>query len=147
VEELLVAGLEVSVPIRDRGVDLVAYADLGDKVDAFCAYPIQMKASSQRYFGVHRKYAKFANIILAYVWNLRDPANTVTYALSFPEAVNIAEKVGWTKTRSWKKEGYSTSHPSKELVALLQPYRMSAERWWLKITSQPIRSAADRANK
>jgi hypothetical protein len=139
VEELLVAGLEVSVPIRDRGVDVVAYADLGEKVEAFCAYPIQLKASSKRYFGVHRKYAKFANIILAYVWNLEDPGHAVTYALTYPEAVCVAENVGWTKTPSWKRGGYSTPSPSKKLVSLLEPYRMSPERWWLKITSLPVR--------
>jgi hypothetical protein len=139
VDELLLAGLEVSLPIRDRGVDIVAYVDLGEKVETFRAYPIQLKASSKRYFVVDRKYAKFANIILAYVWNLEDPGHALTYALTYPEAACIAKNLGWTKTPSWERGGYSTSHPTKKLVSLLEPYRMSPERWWLKITSLSVR--------
>lgn len=68
INELVSADLEVALPLRDRGVDLIAYADLDSQTAAFAGCPIQLKASSERYFGVHRKYAKFANIILAYVW-------------------------------------------------------------------------------
>jgi hypothetical protein len=142
IEELLVAGLEVSLPIRDRGVDVVAYADLGEQVETFRAYPIQLKAASKRCFVVDRKYAKFANLILTYVWNLEQPRDAVTYALTYPEAACVAENVGWTKTPSWKRGGYSTSNPSRKLVSLLEPYRMSSDRWWLKITSLSARPVA-----
>jgi len=66
--ELLRAGLEVALPLRDRGIDLVAYADTGDGVTAFTAVPIQMKAASERSFSIDRKYDKFPNLLHAYVW-------------------------------------------------------------------------------
>ena len=40
--ELLAAGLEVAMPLRDRGIDLIAYADLDRQVKRFTARPIQM---------------------------------------------------------------------------------------------------------
>ena len=40
--ELLGAGLEVAVPIRDRGVDLIVYVDLETKARSFIARPIQL---------------------------------------------------------------------------------------------------------
>lgn len=67
IGELLRAGLEVSLPIRDRGIDLIAYADLNSDVQKFPARPIQMKAASNRSFGLDQKYAKFPDLLIAYV--------------------------------------------------------------------------------
>jgi hypothetical protein len=102
IGELLRDGLEVAVPARDRGVDLIAYADLSKQVTRFSSRPIQMKASSTRAFGVDRKYDRIADLILAYVWHIDNPQAAVTYALSYAEAVRIAEVMGWTKTDSWE---------------------------------------------
>lgn len=66
INELLLAGLEVATPTRDRGVDLIAYLDVDDAIDRFVAFPIQMKVSSHSRFGVDRKYDRFPNLILAY---------------------------------------------------------------------------------
>lgn len=130
MSELLHAGLEVALPARDRGVDLIAYADLSSKVQSFVAIPIQMKAASKRSFSVDKKYAKISNLMLAHVWHLDTPDKAVTYALRYPEAVAIAEEMGWTKTASWERGGYSTSNPSKNLCALLEAHRMSPANWW-----------------
>ena len=130
MSELLRAGLEVALPARDRGVDLIAYADLSSKVRSFVAIPIQMKAASKRSFSVDKKYAKISNLMLAHVWHLDTPDKAVTYALRYPEAVAIAEEMGWTKTASWERGGYSTSNPSKNLCALLEAHRMSPTSWW-----------------
>ena len=54
VNELLVAGLEVAMPLRDRGIDLIAYVDLAAAVSKFAAVPIQMKAASERAFSIER---------------------------------------------------------------------------------------------
>lgn len=134
-DELLRAGLEVALPSRDRGVDLIAYADLDHQVDRFVARPIQMKAASRQIFGVWEKYARIRDMIFAYVWNLDGHAVPETYALTYGEAVRIAEHVGWTKTSSWiDKGGYATTRPSKQLRGLLEPYRMDETNWWDKVT-------------
>ena len=144
INELLRSGLEVAIPERDRGVDLIAYVDLESDVNTFIAKPIQMKASSVEHFSIFSKYAKFHDLILAFVWHLEDPARPVTYALTYPEAVAIGDEMEWTKTSSWKDQGgYSSQRPSKRLVEMLQPHAMSPEAWWKKVVgpagSTPIR--------
>ena len=133
VSELIRSGLEVALPLRDRGVDLVAYADEVAKVNAFVAVPIQMKAANNRSFGIDRKYVKVSNLLLVHVWHVASPSEAVFYALRYPEALAIAEKKGWTKTASWRKGSYSNTKPGKEIRELLEPYRMTTEKWWSTI--------------
>jgi len=130
IGELLVAGLEVAVPARDRGVDLVAYLDLKTSTPEFRARPVQMKAASKRHFSVAKKYARIRDLVLAFVWHLNDARSPVTYAMSYPDAVSIARKMGYTATRSWKiGGGYSTQNPSKRLLKLLEPHLMNGSKW------------------
>ncbi len=132
-DELLMAGLEVAYPARDRGVDVIAYADLDEQAEQFVACPIQMKAASGRRFGVYQKYAKFSDLVFAFVWNLRSPDAAETFALTYPEAVGVAETMGWTETTSWIEGGGYSSKPSARLARLLEPYRMTPERWYEKV--------------
>ncbi|HLV97679.1 MAG TPA: hypothetical protein VKT82_03285 [Ktedonobacterales bacterium] len=137
VNELLQAGLEVARPERDRGIDLFAYADLSPTVQSFIARPIQMKAASGQGFSLATKYRRLPDLILAYVWHLATPAQAITYALTYDEALAIAEALPWTKTESWAQGQYATSHPSQQLLTLLEPYAMTPARWWTKVTSLP----------
>jgi hypothetical protein len=133
--ELLRAGLEVAFPARDRGIDLIAYADTGEGVDQFSAKPIQMKAASHRSFGIWKKYFKFPDMLIAYVWHLNGEHPPVTFALTVAEAEGVAEAMAWTKTSSWiDKGGYGTTRPSKKLLSFLEPFEMSPEGWWNKVT-------------
>jgi hypothetical protein len=134
IAELLRANLEVSVPIRDRGIDLVAYADLQDRVSQFSACPIQLKAAMGESFSIDIKYAKFPNLIIAYVWHIENDARTVTYATSYSEALGIAESMGYTKTKSWAHGLYASTKPSTNLLIRLEPFRMTPEKWWSKVT-------------
>jgi hypothetical protein len=138
VDELLRAGLEVALPLRDRGIDLIAYADSGEGVPAFVGRPIQMKAASGQSFSIDRKYTAFPNLILAYVWSVNDPANTVTYALTYAEALAVADAMGYTKTQSWQRGLYSCTSISARLLQLLEPHRMNSDRWCSIVTgAQP----------
>lgn len=131
IDELLRDNLEVALPIRDRGIDLIAYADRGRTVQAYSSRPIQMKASWHRGFGVDQKYERFPGLIIAHVWNLSDPAEAVTYAMSHAEAWAVAEAMGWTRTGSWKRDArYSNTRPGRRLTGLLEPYQMSPGAWW-----------------
>lgn len=132
--ELMRAGLEVAMPMRDRGIDLIAYVDTGRDLSAFTAVPIQMKAASQRSFSINRKYDKFPNLIHAYVWGMQDADCLKTYALTQTEAVAVAEKMGYTETDSWNVNGiYATTKPGAKLLALLEPFEMTPERWRAKV--------------
>jgi hypothetical protein len=135
INQLVQAGLEVALPVRDRGVDLIAYADRDSRLAAFKACPIQMKAASVASFGISRRYERFPNLLLAYVWYIADPKQTVAYALTHEETVDLADGLGWTQTRSWiEKNSYSTTAPNAELTARLQPYKMTPATWWAKVT-------------
>jgi|SRR5579872_2742963 len=134
IADLLRANLEVAIPARDRGIDLIAYADLGSQVTRFSACPIQLKVAIGSSFSIDKKYAKFPNLLIAFVWYLEDPARTATYATTHSEALAIADAMGYTKTSSWEKGLYVTTKPGPNLVAQLEPFRMSAERWWEKVT-------------
>jgi len=135
VAELLQAGLEVALPMRDRGIDLIAYADLRRSVGTFVARPIQMKAASESAFTICRKYARFPDLIIAFVWHLGSPGSEVTYALPYDDAVRTGEAMGWTSTASWlEKDVYSTTRPSAKLLELLKPYAMDPDRWWFVVT-------------
>jgi len=71
IAELLRDNLEVALPVRDRGIDLIAYADLSENVTTYVARPIQMKAAWTQGFGIDRKYEKFPDLVIAYVWHLK----------------------------------------------------------------------------
>ncbi len=131
--ELLRAGLEVAVPLRDRGIDLIAYADLETEVESFVGRPIQMKAASRRTFSLNRKYKKFPDLLVAYVWNLSAEDQVETLALTYGEALVVADEMGWTATQSWQRGSYTTTRPSRKLLALLEPYRMTPQRWWKRV--------------
>jgi hypothetical protein len=140
IDELLRAGLEVAVPARDRGIDLIAYVELKSLATKFIARPIQMKAASAESFSIDRKYAKVHGLILAFVWHVQDPDETVTYALSYPEALDVARARGWTKTPSLHEGSYTMTHPSHEVKKLLRRYEMTPDKWWRKIvgSAKPV---------
>ena len=98
---------------------------------SFVARSIQMKAASEEHFFVFRKYEKFPDLILAFVWNLSRSDQTRTYALTYADALEIADAMGWTSTPSWtKKKGYNTQRPSKRMKEILSKHEMTPRRWW-----------------
>ena len=141
IDELLRAGLEVALPIRDRGIDLIVYADLGPGVAQFAAVPIQMKASSKCAFSLDTKYAKFPNLLIAHIWHIDSPKDEVTYAMNYDEGLAVAEMMGWTKNPSWAKGYYANNNPGLKLRDLLEPHRMTNEKWRQKVIGAVHRSA------
>ncbi|HKK13407.1 MAG TPA: hypothetical protein VKA14_01965 [Gammaproteobacteria bacterium] len=129
VNGFLAAGIDLARPQRDRGVDLIAYADLATESPRFRARPIQMKASSGEQFSVDSKYQKISDLILAFVWHAGESEGPI-FALPYPEALRIGDAMGWTETRSWLEGGkYTTSRPPGRLKEMLAPYRTTPARW------------------
>jgi hypothetical protein len=134
--QLVRSGLEVARPERDRGIDLIVYRDRADEGDQrFTAYPIQMKAAMSEVFSLDPKYEYIPRLIMVYVWHLWKSSKTICYAMTYPEALQIAEEMGYTKTASWMtgakthKRGYSTTKPSKRLKLLLRSHLMTPRKW------------------
>jgi hypothetical protein len=136
INELLKAGIEVASPIRDRGIDLIAYIDIDkdNKLQSFVACPLQMKAATKHRFGIERKYEKFSNLLLVFVWYVSDPNSNVIYALAYREAIEVGEEMGWITTKAWQEGNYyNTNEPSKKLLTLLEKYQMTSEKWRDKV--------------
>jgi hypothetical protein len=134
ISQLTKDGLEVALPMRDRGVDLIAYVDLDEQGGAFVACPIQLKVTTGRRFALDRKYARIANLLLVYVWDVDQP-QPPTYALTYKQALKILEASGYSKSPSWKSGKYSISPPGVKLMKMLEPFLMKPEGWRDKILS------------
>ncbi len=131
-EELLEEDIEVALPVRDRGVDLVAYLEQGEEITRFCARPIQMKAAREAVFSIEKKYAKVPHLLLVFVWFVTEPAKTRFFALTYDEAVRVAEMMGYTDTASWQQGGkYAVTSVGSGLEDELKRHETTGngERW------------------
>jgi hypothetical protein len=65
--------------------------------------------------------------------------SAVSYALPYTEAVKVAEEMGWTKTVAWNEGGqYTTTSPSKRLLAILERYEMGPDKWWALVVGSEV---------
>lgn len=138
IDELLRDNLEVALPVRDRGIDLIAYADRDDRVTEYRACPIQLKAAWKQTFGVDQKYERFPGLLIVYVWNLgSDTGDAVTYAMNYQQCCKIADTMGWNRTRSWWRHVHADKRAGKRFLELLEPFRMKPGSWWKLIVTGP----------
>jgi hypothetical protein len=125
--QLVADGLEVATPERDIGIDLLAYT-----LDPWGVVPVQMKCSRNAVFSVHRKYSRFPGLLMVYVWNVGSE-DVEFYAMAWDEAHAIADRLGWTRTRSWEEGpqggGYGTTRPSARVREELAVHRMRPGAW------------------
>jgi len=137
IDDILRGGLEVATPARDSGIDLIVFSTGVSDQSGFCARPIQLKASSKEAFGIHQKYEKFPDMLIAHVWHVNTREEIVVYVMSYREAIKIGEAMGWTDTRSWQNgNAYTTSSPSQKLKDLLLPFLTTSDDWKTTITKQ-----------
>ena len=97
VSELLRAGIEVAVPVRDRGIDVIAYSDLYTDVKRFAARPIQMKAASHSSFSISKKYERVANLII-----VRIPMKVISDSDLIPVTCSEVKAVVFGAKRRWR---------------------------------------------
>ena len=103
IEELLRAGLEVAIPQRDRGIDLIAYLDLDEKIGSFVARP-RSPASTCTFALDHAE------------------------AVAIGDALGWTDTSSWRD-----KGHYTTQRPSRQLREQLEPHRMTPEAWRSRI--------------
>jgi hypothetical protein len=130
ISHLVAAGFEVAQPVRDKGIDLIVYREGKD----FVARPIQLKAYSHESFSLDIKYKRFPHLLIAYVWNVQVPERSDVYALTFDDALQVLNKKGYSKTDSWTKGGrYFVRDAGVKLKKILEPYKMTTEKWQEKL--------------
>jgi hypothetical protein len=132
IEDLLLAGLQVAVPLKAQEFDLIAYGELSERSTSFSGCPIQVKASQGRSFKLDQRFDRVANLIHAFVWGI-GTGQVTTYALNQREVVEVAEALGYTLAQSWQKDLYASAPHAKTLVELIEPFRMSPEAWRKKV--------------
>ena len=134
INQLTRAGIEVATPVRDRGIDLVAYLSKEEGATRFRARPIQLKIASDRDLSIYRKYEAFNDMVVVYVWRIAFDQDAEVYAVTTDEALQIAEQRGWTQTNTWKDSGRyndtGVTGPSQEAIA---PYRIHPDGWREKL--------------
>jgi hypothetical protein len=131
VESILAADLDVAMPLRDDGVDLIVYSQRAARV--FSARPVQLKTATKPRFAIDRnKFGSRAGLIMAYVWGAD---RSTIYALAYdPDIDYVAKEMGWDKTASWQTGGQTgkpgwSCYPSPELERVLKPFRATPARW------------------
>lgn len=133
IANLFAAGLEVAEPIRDRGVDLIAFHD-GKNGERFDAWPIQVKSSRGKSFLLDKKYEKLPRLIIVYVWNADCHDKNEIFALTYPEALKVLEEQGYANKKSWTQgRKWVVTNVGVKLEMLLEPHRMTPERWAKKL--------------
>jgi hypothetical protein len=134
IDQLHRAGLEVALPRRDHGIDVIAYVDKGQ---SFQALPIQVKSSAGFRWAVNQKYGPFAEIVIACAMYLADEKTAEVYVLPHTENLAIAERLGltqrsatWLRPRRPAQGGYIwIDRPRPSLLAELAPHRATPELW------------------
>jgi hypothetical protein len=119
IAHLLAADLEVAVPIRDRGIDLIVYRDRAED-GVFRACPIQLETASEAVFGLDAKYQHFGGLRIVFVWNAKEPSKAQLFSLTYVEAEEVLTQMKFDQTDSWKEGKYTTTRPSVKLKALLE---------------------------
>jgi hypothetical protein len=138
IARLLDDGVEVATPVRDHGIDLIAYVDRTETTGQFFACPIQLKTANEERFILHSKYEKFPNLLMVYAWNISDDDKRVLYALTYSEAKKLLQKgvkgTDHTETDSWKKRGVYHFEVSDKWKKVLTPYQMNKRgQWFTKV--------------
>jgi hypothetical protein len=143
IANLLAAGLEVAEPIRDRGIDLIVFRDgkeESEKSVKFAARPIQLKTSSDRTFELYRKYNRFDELRIVYVWNAKSIWNEeglskpAIFCLKYKEAEDILTAGGHTERESWKTgDHWFTNSPSGPMEERLKDYQIKTPNDWWKM--------------
>jgi hypothetical protein len=137
ISQLLAGGVRVATPVRDHGIDLIAYVDQIEDSGKFFACPIQLKTAKDKRFSLYRKYEKFPNLLMVYAWNISSDTRAL-YALTYYEAEKLLKKgpkgTDHTKTDSWtKKNGGYHFEVNDDWLERLRDYQMKPEQWKEKI--------------
>lgn len=128
-------GIEVAEPVRDQGIDLVAYLSKDDGADRFQARPLQLKVASDRAFSIRRKYLAFNQMYIVYVWRVAYPSDEPEiYVLDTDEMVAVGDERGWTTNPTWiDNDRWDETQATQATKRLIQKHRMKPGGWRSKL--------------
>jgi hypothetical protein len=129
IASLIAGEIEVAEPLRDHGIDLIAFRDRANGL-GFLACPIQLKTATEAVFGLEKKYKNFRGLRIVYIWSSKRPEQAQIFALTYQEALDVLVKMKYARTNSWKRGKYTTTKPSKKLKKMLEQFRVKAPPEW-----------------
>lgn len=129
--QLLREDIEIALPIRDKGIDLVAYLDRRGESQPHSCF-LQMKAASNRAFSFNTKYQHFGHFKFVYIWHVLESEKVRFFLLSYSEAESLCRHHAWTPTRNGF-ERWSTSNPSGTLSGKLEKFQVVGRQWRQKL--------------
>ncbi len=129
------AGLKIAEPLSRERIDFLIYRDGGPDRELI-PFAVQIKTSIHKTFSLHKNDLKMPRSLLAYVWNAKDYEESSIYAITYKEALHVLKEKGYAATDSWmSKGGYSVTDAGTDLKEMLEPYRMTPERWQQRLQS------------
>jgi hypothetical protein len=133
VSQVQAAGFKLAEPLQDESIDYIIYS-AAERDHDLISYAVKLKTSNSRTFYLYKKYGDIPRLLLVYIWNARISEDSSVYALTYEEALGVLKAKGYANTDSWiKNGGYSVTHAGSELIEMLNPYRMTLERWRQKL--------------
>ena len=130
IADLFAANFEVAEPLRDRGIDLIAFRD-GTDGEEFEARPIQLKTSSVETFELYSKYERFTDLRIVYVWKAKNPVDAEFYCLAYPEAIDVLKSMKHAGYSILKEKGHwVTTKPSEPLKNALKSFQVNVPEDW-----------------
>lgn len=129
IASLVEDGVCAAVPLWDKGIDLIAYFD--DPTRGRTVFrPMQLKANEDRRWGLHQKYASTSNLLMVYVWHVRQVNDVRIFAMTYGEALEILKQRGHTDTKSWNElGGYTIPGADDRLLCALKPFEIHKGSW------------------
>jgi hypothetical protein len=147
IADLIAADLEVAEPLRDRGIDLIAFRD-GIDGGEFEACPIQLKTASSATFSVDKKYEHFSDLRIVYVWKAKNPVDAEFYCLTYPESIRVLKAMNGAQFSSVENTGHWVStNPSGTLKKKLKDFQVKEPKDWPSRLGMTEPSAASPKSK
>jgi hypothetical protein len=134
IEQLVQAGVDVAVPARRHGFDLIAYLVPRERSENFGACPIRMKAAHGKAFGIDNTFESIANLLNVFVWGVGTETTSI-FALTNRELSAVADQLGYSLSPAFQKGLYPQQQSAKNLTEALEPFRMNVDSWRTKIAS------------
>jgi len=133
VEQLVLGGIDIALPIRKHGVDLIAYMTPRDRSEDFISAPLRVTSSTGRAFSIDNSLESITDLLHVFVWNVGGEGCSI-FALTHRELGAVAEALGYSLAPSYQKGLYPQPQiGSKSLANALEPFRMHVESWSQKL--------------
>jgi hypothetical protein len=144
VDLLVREDIEVAFPLRDKGIDLIAF--ISPEGGTYAATPIQLKVCSKTGFSLDRKYRRIPGLRLVYVWHVNDGEEQQCFALQYEESLNVMTAMGYAKSNTWGTKGYyANTQPGTALQQQLDPFRVPPGQWRQRLGFSAPRNELDSA--